>query len=86
MNSIKDNELAASILTAHNLIQDQLDIEELRRLKDYSVLPPIYLDEDEKLNQLFKGDKLVASWDHDSAMVAKDYRIVVNGHQLVPRL
>lgn len=83
-NGIKDYELGASILTAYNLIQDQLDIEELRRLRDHSVFPPIHSDKDERLTQVFKGDNLVASFDRGSTSVAKDYRVVVNGRQTIP--
>ncbi|QPB56693.1 hypothetical protein SH597_05790 [Lacticaseibacillus paracasei] len=85
-NHIKEYELGATILTAHNVVQYQLDIEDLKRLKYRSEHQKIRPDKDEKLNQVFKGDKLVASWDAGSSTWAKDYRIVVNGHQLAPRL
>lgn len=85
-NHIKEYELGATILTAHNVVKYQLGIEDLERLKCHSAHPRTCSEKDEKLNQVFKGDKLVASWDADSSTWAKDYRIVVNGHQLAPRL
>ena len=85
-NRIKEYELGATILTAHNVVQHKLGIEDLKQLKCHSAHPRTCSEKDEKLNQVFKGDKLVASWDADSATWGKDYRIVVNGHQLAPRL
>ncbi|MDM7531554.1 hypothetical protein [Lacticaseibacillus paracasei] len=70
-NGIKDHELGSAILGAYNIVKYQ---------------QRTCSEKDEKLNQVFKGDKLVASWDSDSSTWAKDYRIVVNGHQLAPRL
>lgn len=85
-NDIKEYDLGEAISTAYNLSQDQLDIEELRRLRDHSVLLTTQSGKGERLTQVFKGDHLVASVDSDSASAAKDYRILVNGHQLLPRL